>query len=39
MFSTLAEQRGMEAMEAVLTSMSKTKDNTEFLANLNQSIR
>ncbi len=39
MFSTLAEQRGMEAMEAVLSSMSKTKDNQEFLANLNQSIR
>jgi transcription termination factor Rho len=39
MFSSLAEQRGMEAMEAVLSSMSKTKDNQEFLANLNQSIR
>ena len=39
MFSTLAEQRGMEAMEAVLSSMSKTKDNVDFLSNLNQSIR
>jgi len=34
MFSTLTEQRGLEAMEAVLQQMSKTSNNEEFLANL-----
>jgi transcription termination factor Rho len=38
MFSTLAEQRGFEAMEAVIERMAKTKDNQEFLATLNKSI-
>ena len=34
MFSTLSEQRGLEAMEAFLQQMSKTKNNAEFLATL-----
>jgi transcription termination factor Rho len=34
MFSTLSEQRGLEAMEAFLLQMSKTKNNAEFLATL-----
>ena len=34
MFSQLAEQQGLEATEALLQRMGKTKDNTEFLANL-----
>jgi len=38
MFSTLAEQRGFEAMEAVIERMAKTKDNQEFLATLSRSI-
>src|SRR5258706_4150 len=38
MFSTLADQRGMEAMEALLQQMSKTGNNLEFLATLNKSI-
>ncbi len=38
MFSTLAEQRGLEAMEALLQHMSKTSNNIEFLATLNRSI-
>jgi len=38
MFSTLADQRGMEAMEALLQQMSKTTNNLEFLATLNKSI-
>ncbi len=38
MLSTLSEQRGLEAMEALLQQMSKTSDNAEFLANLNRSL-
>jgi transcription termination factor Rho len=38
MFSTLADQRGMEAMEALMQQMSKTSNNFEFLATLNKSI-
>src|SRR2546421_223178 len=38
MFSTLADQRGLEAMEALLQHMSKTNTNMEFLATLNKSI-
>jgi transcription termination factor Rho len=38
MLSNLSEQRGLEAMEAVLQQMSKTADNAEFLANLNRSL-
>src|SRR5216683_311921 len=38
MFSTLADQRGLEAMEALLQHMSKTSNNMEFLATLNKSI-
>ena len=34
MFSTLSDQQGLEAMEAFLQQMSKTKNNTEFLATL-----
>jgi transcription termination factor Rho len=34
MFSTLSDQRGLEAMEAFLQQMSKTKNNAEFLATL-----
>jgi transcription termination factor Rho len=38
MFSTLSEQRGLEAMEAFLQQMSKTKNNAEFLATLTKRI-
>jgi transcription termination factor Rho len=39
MLSNLSEQqRGLEAMEALLQQMSKTADNAEFLANLNRSL-
>ncbi|HEX6555306.1 MAG TPA: transcription termination factor Rho [Ktedonobacteraceae bacterium] len=38
MFSNLSEQRGLEAMEALLQQMSKTSDNATFLANLNRSL-
>ena len=38
MFTTLAEQRGMDAMEAVINQLAKTKDNAEFLATLHKSI-
>jgi transcription termination factor Rho len=38
MLSNLSEQRGLEAMEALLQQMSKTSDNAEFLANLNRSM-
>ena len=39
MFATLAEQRGLEAMEAMLAQMAKTQDNEEFLANITRSIQ
>ena len=38
MLSNLSEQRGLEAMEALLQQMSKTSDNAEFLANLNRDL-
>jgi transcription termination factor Rho len=38
MFNTLAEQRGLDAMEAIINMLSKTKDNVEFLANLHKTI-
>ena len=38
MFSTLTEQRGLEAMEALLQQMSKTSNNAEFLATLAKSV-
>jgi transcription termination factor Rho len=38
MFTTLAEQRGLDAMEAVIGQLSKTKDNVEFLAGLTRTI-
>lgn len=34
MFSTLSDQQGLEAMEAMLQQMSKTSNNGEFLATL-----
>ncbi|HZO72066.1 MAG TPA: transcription termination factor Rho [Ktedonobacteraceae bacterium] len=34
MFSTLSDQQGLEAMEALLQQMSKTNNNAEFLATL-----
>ncbi len=34
MFATLTEQRGLEAMEALLQQISKTRNNAEFLATL-----
>ncbi len=34
MFSTLSDQQGLEAMEALLQQMSRTKNNEEFLATL-----
>jgi transcription termination factor Rho len=36
--SSLSEQRGLEAMEALLQQMSKTSNNAEFLANLKRSL-
>jgi transcription termination factor Rho len=38
MFSTLSDQRGIEAMEAILQQMSKTSNNREFLATLSKSL-
>jgi transcription termination factor Rho len=38
MFSTLSEQRGLEAMEAILQQMSRTRNNAEFLATLTKSL-
>src|SRR6266702_2195189 len=38
MLLNLSEQRGLEAMEALLQQMSKTADNAEFLANLSRSV-
>jgi transcription termination factor Rho len=38
MLSTLSEQRGLEAMEALLQQMAKTASNAEFLANLHRSL-
>lgn len=39
MFATLAEQRGIDAMEAMLAQMAKTQNNEEFLANIAKSIQ
>ena len=38
MFATLAEQHGIEAMEALIGQMAKTQNNEEFLATLTKSI-
>ncbi len=38
MFATLAEQQGIEAMQALIAQMAKTQTNEEFLATLNKSI-
>jgi transcription termination factor Rho len=38
MLSNVSEQRGLEAMEALLQQLSKTADNAAFLANLNRSL-
>src|SRR3989454_2260055 len=38
MLSNLSEQRGLEAMEAFLQQMSKTKHNAEFLKTLTKSL-
>lgn len=38
MFGQLAEQRGVEAMDALINQMAKTTSNEEFLATLNKSI-
>ena len=38
MFSQLSEQRGLEAMEALLQQMSKTSNNAQFLATLTKSL-
>ncbi len=38
MFATLAEQQGLEAMQAMIGQMAKTQKNEEFLATLNKSI-
>ena len=39
MFATLAEQRALEATEAMLAQMAKTQNNEEFLANITKSIQ
>jgi transcription termination factor Rho len=38
MFSTLAESRGIEAMEALIERMAHTQNNEEFLATLTKSM-
>jgi transcription termination factor Rho len=38
MFSTLSDQRGLEAMEAFLQQMAKTSNNAEFLATLSKTL-
>ena len=38
MFATLAEQQGLEAMQALIGQMAKTQTNEEFLATLDKSI-
>ncbi|HEV7126863.1 MAG TPA: transcription termination factor Rho [Ktedonobacterales bacterium] len=38
MFATLAEQRGIEAMEALIERMAHTQNNDEFLATLTKSM-
>ena len=38
MFTALAEQRGLDAMEAVINQVSKTRDNASFLAGLHKTI-
>jgi transcription termination factor Rho len=38
MFSTLAESRGIEAMEALIERMAHTQNNDEFLATLTRSM-
>jgi transcription termination factor Rho len=38
MFAQLAEQQGMEAMQALIERMSKTRDNAEFLTSLAKSM-
>ncbi len=39
MFSQLADQQGLEAMEALIQQMAKTESNTEFLATLSRSMK
>jgi transcription termination factor Rho len=38
MFSTLSDQRGLEAMEAFLQQMAKTSNNAQFLATLSKTL-
>jgi transcription termination factor Rho len=38
MFSSLSDQQGLEAMEALLQQMSKTESNQEFLATLSKRL-
>jgi transcription termination factor Rho len=38
MFATLAEQRGIEAMEALIDRMARTLNNEEFLTTLTKSV-
>jgi transcription termination factor Rho len=38
MFSTLTEQRGLDAMESLIQQLAKTRNNTEFLATLKQRL-
>jgi transcription termination factor Rho len=38
MFATLAESRGIEAMEALIERMAHTQNNDEFLATLTRSM-
>lgn len=38
MFTQLAEKSSMDAMEAVINQLSKTKDNSEFLLSLHRTI-
>ena len=39
MFATLAEQRGIEAMEALVERMAHAENNDEFLATLTKSVQ
>lgn len=38
MFSTLTEQRGLDAMESLIQQLAKTRNNAEFLATLKQRL-
>jgi transcription termination factor Rho len=38
MFAALADQQGIEAMQALIERLAETRDNEEFLASIAKSI-